>query len=296
MSEAVDALILGGGPAGLAVALGIARQLHTGIVFNTSKFRNSGVQHMHNVAGFDHEDPAEFRAKTRNDILKRYDTISFHDAGVASVKKLDNGRFVAVDDAGVVYEGRKVVVASGIRDIMADLPGYSELYGKAIHGRDGEPHICSAIARMANRLAGSVNIYTNGNADFGAEIRMLLKSTKKFHVENRKIKSLAKDPGAEGEGGILVTLEDGVVIKEGFIAHVPESELNGPFAKDLELEIAPQGHINAIPPFFNTNVAGVFAAGDCATILKSVSMATAMGSFVDGGLAHALQAEDDVEE
>lgn len=79
-------------------------------------------------------------------------------------------------------------------------------------------------------------------------------------------------------------------------AHVPEFELNGTFAKDLGVDLAPQGHINALPPFFNTSVPGVFAAGDCATAMKAVPTAAMMGSFVAAGIAHTLQAEDDVAE
>ncbi|KAI0150366.1 FAD/NAD(P)-binding domain-containing protein [Xylariaceae sp. FL1272] len=319
MSKAVDVLILGSGPAGLSTAGGIARQLHTAIVFNTGTFRNSGVSHMHNgmYFRFDHQDPASFRAKARADIIKRYKTISFHDSAVKSVRKLENGRFEAIDEAGQIYEGRRVVVASGIKDIMPDIPGYRDLWGTGIfhclfcHGFEERGAVSAgvlasglfanamfppAVARMANRLAGSVNVYTEGNESLGSEIRALLKSTKRFHIETRKIKSFAKDTDAEGDAGILVTLEDGTINKEGFIAHVPDFELNGSFATDLGLEIAPQGHINAVPPFYNTNVPGVFAAGDCATMMKAVPMATAMGSFVAGGLAHSLQAEDDVED
>jgi gliotoxin/aspirochlorine biosynthesis thioredoxin reductase len=79
-------------------------------------------------------------------------------------------------------------------------------------------------------------------------------------------------------------------------AHVPAFELNGPFTKDLGLGVAPQGHINTLPPFFSTNVPGVHAAGDCATAMKAVPTASMMGSFVAVGLVHAMQAEDDVED
>ncbi|RWA13622.1 hypothetical protein EKO27_g1493 [Xylaria grammica] len=317
MSKLVDVLVLGGGPAGLAVAGGLARQLHTAVVFSSGSFRNGGVEHMHNVPGWDHENPADFRAKTVADITSRYSTIQFRDVNVASVRKLESGRFEAVDDAGERYEGRKVVIASGIRDIMPDIPGYSQLWGKGIfhclfcHGYEergassagilasgllGNIMFTPAVSRMASRLAGIVNVYTDDNEALGAEIRAALKSTKKFHVENCKIKSLAKDPDVQGESGVLVTLEDGTVNKEGFVAHAPDFELNGSFATDLGVELAPQGHINALPPFFNTNVPGVYAAGDCATPFKAVPTATMMGSFVAAGLAHSLQAEDDTEE
>lgn len=127
MSKIVDVLILGGGPAGLAVAGGLARQLHTAIVFSSGVFRNGIAQHMHNVPGWDHENPADFRAKSKADILLRYSTIQFQDVGVASVRKLESGRFEVVGDTGDKYEGRKIVIASGVRDTMLDIPGYSEL-------------------------------------------------------------------------------------------------------------------------------------------------------------------------
>ncbi|KAI0525876.1 hypothetical protein F5B22DRAFT_257849 [Xylaria bambusicola] len=317
MSKSVDVLVFGGGPAGLAVAGGLARQLHTAVVFSSGSFRNQVTAHMHNVVGWDHGNPVEFRTKSMADITSRYSTIQFKEVGVASVKKLENGCFEAVDDVGEKYEGRKVVIASGIRDIMPDIPGYSELWGKGIfhclfcHGYEergapsagvlasgvlGNSMLAPPISRMASRFAGAVNVYTNGNEDFGAEVRAALKNTKKLHIENRKIKSVAKDADAQGEAGVLVTLEDGTVNKESFIAHIPDFELNGCFAKDLGVELAPQGHITTLPPFFNTTVPGVYAAGDCATVFRSVPNATMMGSFVAAGLAHSLQAEDDVEE
>ncbi|TGJ84724.1 hypothetical protein E0Z10_g4030 [Xylaria hypoxylon] len=317
MSKSVDVLIFGGGPAGLAVAGGLARQLHTAVLFSAGSFRNAEAQHMHNVSGWDHETPFDFRLKTMSNIMTRYSTIQFRDVGVVSVRKLESGRFEAEDDVGEKYEGRKVVIASGIRDIMPDIPGYSQLWGKGIfhclfcHGYEergassagilasgllGNTMFGPPVSRMASRLAGTVNIYTDGNETFGAEIRAVLKSTKKFRIENRKIKSVAKDPDVEGEAGVLVTLEDGTVNKEGFVAHVPDFELKGSFVADLGVELAPQGHINALPPFFNTNVPGVYAAGDCATPLRTVPTASMMGSFVAAGLAQSLQAEDDAEE
>lgn len=73
------------------------------------------------------------------------------------------------------------------------------------------------VSRMAGRLAANVNIYTDGNEPLGAEIRAVLKSTQKFHIENRKIKGFAKDPNVLGQAGVLVTLEDGTVNSEIFV-------------------------------------------------------------------------------
>ncbi|KAI1382629.1 FAD/NAD(P)-binding domain-containing protein [Hypoxylon trugodes] len=328
-----DVLILGSGPAGLACAGGLARQLHSAVVFSTNTYRNARARHMHNVVGWDHADPSSFREKARSDLLGRYPPaadIRFRDVGVEKVRKLDDdergrNRFEVIDEQGERFVGRKVVLATGVRDVMpATLEGYEELWGYGIFhclfchgfeergaasagvlamgpmlgsaGGNGLPLMSPVIARMANRLAGHVTVYTDGNEELGAKIREQLKSASKFHVENRRVLRLAKDLEVQGDAGVLVTLEDGSVNKEGFLAHAPAVELNGPFAKDLGLTLAPQGHIDAQPPFYTTNVPGVYAAGDCATMMKSVPMATAMGSFVAAGLAHALQAEDDVED
>ncbi|RYP77922.1 hypothetical protein DL769_003295 [Monosporascus sp. CRB-8-3] len=315
----VDVLILGGGPAGLSCAGGLARQLHTAIVFSHEQFRNARASHMHNVAGWDHHHPREFRQKAKADILNRYgDTIQFKNVEIRSVRKLEEGKFEAVDADGDKYVGRRVVIASGVRDIMPSLPGYEKLWGRGIfhclfcHGYEergatsagilatallANPAFAPVIARMAGRLAGTVNVYTNGaGEELIEEIRPILKNTKKYKFIDAGIKKLMKDPDIEGEAGVLVYLEDGTVNKEGFIAHVPHFELSSSFAKDLGVEVTPQGHIDVQSPFCNTSVPGVFAAGDCATFLKSVAQAMVMGSFVAAGIAHSVQAEDDVAE
>lgn len=58
--------------------------------------------------------------------------------------------------------------------------------------------------------------------------------------------------------------------------------------EQLGLEITEQGFIKTSPPFYGTNVPGVFAIGDCATPFKAVPQAIAMGTFAAGGIAGQL--------
>lgn len=127
-----DALIIGAGPAGLSVATGLARQLHTAIVFNTGAFRNAKTKHMHNVVGWDHRDPADFRAAGRDDLLARYSTIRFEDVGVKEVSKGSDGRFQAIDVNGKVWKGKKLVMAMGVRDVYPDIDGYADCWGESM--------------------------------------------------------------------------------------------------------------------------------------------------------------------
>lgn len=128
-----DALIIGAGPAGLSAATGLARQLHTTAIFNTSVFRNGVTKHMHNVVGWDHRDPADFRTRAREDLLARYSsTVQFHDFGIESVCKRDGGGFEARDERGGVWWGKKLVLAMGVRDVFPDIEGYADCWGQVM--------------------------------------------------------------------------------------------------------------------------------------------------------------------
>ncbi len=87
---------------------------------------------MHGVLTWEHRDAAEFRTAARKDILANYDTTSFEDIAIATVEKLqrDDGSslFKAIDGSGKEWWGRKVVLATGIKDIMPNIEGYEQCW------------------------------------------------------------------------------------------------------------------------------------------------------------------------
>jgi len=130
-----DALILGAGPAGLSTALGLARQLYSVVVFDSQKYRNYPTSHMHNVLTWDHKSPADFRASARANILLRYDGIVFRDSRIDNIVKLEDGTFEVIDERGDKTVGRKVVLATGVSDVMMGIEGFEELWGKSMSVR-----------------------------------------------------------------------------------------------------------------------------------------------------------------
>lgn len=94
----------------------------------------------HNVARWDHRPPAEFRKAAREDIQRRYSTIQFEDSIIESVKKTDLGQFQVIDVNGRSWLGRKLVLATGVRDIAPDIPGYSECWANGIYVRPASQH------------------------------------------------------------------------------------------------------------------------------------------------------------
>ena len=91
---------------------------------------------MHAVPSWDHRDPTEFRAAAKRDLLARYNTTSFLDVGIKTVKKLASEDrktlFEAVDENDKSWWGRKVVLATGIKDVFPDIEGYGECWIKGM--------------------------------------------------------------------------------------------------------------------------------------------------------------------
>ncbi|KAL3466965.1 hypothetical protein BJX64DRAFT_284113 [Aspergillus heterothallicus] len=307
----VDALIIGAGPGGLSVATGLARQLHTAVVFDSGLYRNARAAHMHNVLGWDHVNPAELRAKGRADLLGRYSTVQFQNSTIETVRRMttEQSLFEAVDAAGNKWYGRKLVLATGVKDIPLDIPGFDECWGTGIfhclfcdgYEERGQKSVGflamgpivqmgrgAHIARMALRLAGSVTAYTNGDETVGAELNDQLKGLNVV-IDNRPIARFEKmSEGAK----VRVHLDDNTSNEEGFLAYGPATRVNGPFATQLDLRMTPGGDIEVSQPFFETSMPGVFAVGDVAGPIKAVTPAVYSGTMVAGGMAGQLQAEE----
>lgn len=145
------------------------------------------------------------------------------------------------------------------------------------------------VAHNAAQLASCVTIYTNANPPLFESMQAAAsKKPQKFKVDNRKIVKLVKSPnGAD----VIVHLEDGTEKTEGFLVHRPFTEVNGPFAAQLGCELTPQGDYKTTNMFGETTAHGVFAAGDCATMIKAVTTAMNLGNMVAAGLAGQLEAE-----
>jgi thioredoxin reductase len=127
-----DALIVGGGPAGLSVALALARVCRTSILFDSGEYRNQGALEMHTFLSRDGINPEEFRATARRQIQDKYSAqVSFKNTKIVRITNAEilpgYKGFEAVDSTNQTFQGRKLVLATGTEDLLpTDVEGYRE--------------------------------------------------------------------------------------------------------------------------------------------------------------------------
>lgn len=148
------------------------------------------------------------------------------------------------------------------------------------------------FARQALRLSESVTIYTSRNENLARDLTATLQSPPipSMKVDDRKIVRFSKGPY---RSNVEIHFEDGTSEIEGFIGHKPTAVLRAKnIIDELGLKTTSQGTIKAQPPFNQTSMSGVFAAGDAVSSMQTVPQALLSGSVAGAGAilqAHANQ-------
>ncbi|KAI9721617.1 MAG: hypothetical protein M1828_005108 [Chrysothrix sp. TS-e1954] len=308
-SLSADVLIIGGGPAGLAAALSLSRQLFRTVIFDSGAYRNSRSKHMHTVPTWDHHDSVEYRASARKELLTRYETNEIVERKVETLEKLESGHFQATDATGQQWTGKKLILANGVRDLYPDIEGYDDCWGRSVfhclfcHGYEergsdragllavdfmAQKQMAMTVGCMAKNLAKNVTVYTNGNTEFASEIKEGA-SAQNLDIDTRKVAKLQHvDNGSTGVR-VKVHFEDGDADKLGFIAHTPRTEPSTPWHTQLGLETTPTGDFKVNQSFGeSSNVSGVYAIGDTGNMFKAVTIAIYSAGAAAAGIASSL--------
>lgn len=127
-----DVVIVGGGPAGLSALSSLGRVRRRALLIDSGEYRNNNTRANHDVLGSDGLPPSLFRARAR-DQISRYTTTSSRNGTVTSISSALNGSFVTTLDDGQEYTSRKIVLATGIIDIVPQIPGFSEAWGRGMY-------------------------------------------------------------------------------------------------------------------------------------------------------------------
>ncbi|KAF9871122.1 hypothetical protein CkaCkLH20_11291 [Colletotrichum karsti] len=311
LRNVIDVCIVGAGPAGLSAALTLGRVVRSVVVLDTGVHRYGALSEAH-LPG-DNDEAALIRSGMRAEVQRKYKTITFAKAGAKNIRKI-GPIFEVEDDTGRLWKGRKVILATGCKTVAPSIPGYTESWGRGIFDclhRRGFEHfgVSSAAvlvtpsskswlpdamshARLAKQFSTKVSILTNG-LEASNEILEAAES-QNFRIEKREIRRL-KTVGYGDDSSMAVEFEDGSTSSFGFLFHKPETIFSGDFAAQLGLQSTESGEILISGTMQETSERGVFAAGDCASPVKQVSVAMGAGSVARVG-ANAQILQDDYEQ
>jgi thioredoxin reductase len=119
---AVDVVVAGGGLAGLAGALILARARRSVLVVDDGRPRNAPAAHAHGYLSRDGVPPLELLAFGRAEVAGYGGTII---AGtVTCLARLPGGGFVVTLADGTGRRARRVLIATGLVDEYPDIPGW----------------------------------------------------------------------------------------------------------------------------------------------------------------------------
>ncbi|KAF2704641.1 hypothetical protein K504DRAFT_461394 [Pleomassaria siparia CBS 279.74] len=205
---------------------------------------------MHTVPSRDHIDPHEFRRISREQIETRYDSIWFEKTTITHAAKKTIGGdgdgdgdgayqgFQVKDDQGRTYEGRKLILATGSRDVFPAIPGYAENWPGHIYQclacdgfeQRGTPigilefnnPMAAHMVGMAMSFDSRVTVFSNGPISTEAPIQQALKLSKALgaKIDDRNITRLVNN-GPSHTDGVTVEFETGDPVTLGFLVHRP---------------------------------------------------------------------------
>ncbi|MBC6608945.1 NAD(P)/FAD-dependent oxidoreductase [Hymenobacter sp. BT188] len=294
-----DVLIIGGSAAGLSAALMLRRSLRKVLVIDGGQPCNRYTPHSHGFMTRDGETPAQLLALAKAQAVA-YSTVTFLASFVTNIAQNGSGFVVQTDERGAFF-ARRVLLATGVEDLMPPIEGFAECWGKSVlhcpycHGYEvhsqplgllGNGDAGYELVRLTQNWSKDLTLFTNGLSTLSAE-------------QQRQVQQLGipliESPISriEHENGLMraVYFQDGSRVPlTAMFARVPFRHHTN-LAEQIGCEITATGLIS-VTEFGQTTVPGVFAAGDNSSPMRQITMASASGVKAGSWINRELIDED----
>lgn len=279
--DELDAIIVGGGPAGLSCALVLGRCRRRIVVIDAGKPRNRRAVRSHGFLTRDGVPPAELLAIGRAEIA-RYDVPVVDDAVTRIERAGEVWRVeTATHDA---FASRRLVLATGMNDVLPDVPGIDALFGKAVHvcpycdGWENRDRRLASWARAAEAekalglltWSRDVVLFTDGER-VEPDLRARL-TRHGVAIHEEKVARLEH----RGEELVAVVLANGARVERDAIFVQLGERQAAPFAVDLGCALG-ANHTVCAGRGERTGVPGVWVVGDASHDLQFLAVAVAEG-------------------
>nr|WP_207495516.1 NAD(P)/FAD-dependent oxidoreductase [Aridibaculum aurantiacum] len=280
-----DVITVGGSYSGLAAAMALGRALRNVLVIDAGNPCNKQTPHSHNFLTNDGKTPKEIATLAKQQVLV-YGSVSFMEGVATAGKRTPNG-FEVQMQSGETFTARKLVFATGIKDTMPNIPGFSESWGISVlhcpycHGYEVRQQKTGILANgdtgfelssLISNWTKDLTLYTNGASTLTEQQTQKLDKHKISIVE-------AEISRLEHKNGYM----ENIVFKDGKMAPLKVMYARLPFVQHssipqaLGCELTQDGYI-IIDPAQRTTIPGVYACGDNTTRMRTVANAVSMGT------------------
>lgn len=311
-----DVIIVGGGPAGLSAALILGRCRRRVIVCDAGNPRNRAAQELHGFLSRDGIDPLELLRLGRGEI-ERYG-VEFRSTDVTDASYTPGEGFTATLADGTQVRGRRMLLATGVRDKLPKIEGIEEFYGSGVHhcpycdgwehrdehlvayGR-GKPGI--GLGLSLRTWSDRVTVCTDGTRISRQEHELLAKHgigvrTERVVRLEGSTSAVAVSAGASRRGGVRrlerVILASGAPVECGALFFNTGQYQRSGLPARLGCEFRPNGSVRT-DRNQRTCVPGLYLAGDADKDVQFVVVAAGEGATAAVAINHELQEEDRME-
>lgn len=264
-----DAVVVGGGPAGLSTALWLGRYRRRVLLVDQGEPRNEPAWAVHGYPGLPDPLPSELRRRLSEQALGA--GAGMREGEVVRITGDKDDFTVHTGDADT-FRARRVVLAYGLRDYLPDIEGLDELYGTSVFhcpDCDGPAVADTRIGVIGwDRYGANLALYLRHWSD---EIT-LLPHDHQLSLDHDALLIL-QDAGIAcrsgvvrrvvGHGGNLTQAEfdDGDALRLDALFFHLGSEPRCELAEILDCELDDDGYVR-VDRGQETSRAGVHAAGD----------------------------------
>ena len=306
MQTDYEAIVIGGNFAGLSAAMMLARARRRVLVLDSGKPRNRFAHASHGFLGQDGRTPEEIGDIGRTQLLA-YPTVSFQAVEAVSAAVVDGVFKIGLADGNAVT-AQRLVLATGLKDHLPDIPGMKELWGAGVnqcpycHGYEvadrkiavfGTGDWAVHLVRLLRDWSSDVTLLTHGGTWLTAEHRTDLAALG-IGLDETPVARLIPSAEKWKERELAaVEFANGRTVPYGALFTAPTTTFASPLAEQLGCEVdeTPFGTRLRTDAAKETTVPGVFAAGDATLPMANATFASADGVLAGSSAHRSLNGE-----
>ncbi|HZI67997.1 MAG TPA: NAD(P)/FAD-dependent oxidoreductase [Thermoanaerobaculia bacterium] len=297
MTGAYDAVIIGGGPAGLSAALVLGRCRRRVVLVDSGRPRNAASRALHGFLTRDGVDPLELRRIARRQ-LSRYSVELVRGEVVSAARR--KGGFTLALAGGRRLSSRTLLFATGVVDRLPTVDGLPALYGRAVFHcpycdgwevRDralavyGRGKSGAGLALSLKTWSRDVTLLTDGPARLSAPLEKVL-AARSVSVIASRVARLDSE-----RRGLDVVFRGGERRAFGALFFSTGQDHSCDLPRSLGCRFTRKGAIRT-DRFERTGVPGLYVAGDASRDVQLAIVAASEGAKAAFAINRELQEEE----